>query len=97
MGDRRCYNDEKEAQQRKDLQVGRKAMNRTVSVDIEAFARIMTMMMFFVSVNLALDWKVDFLLAPLRDYLEEQSSHEEGGNDANQTTQTYAEALILDT
>lgn len=83
MGDRRCYNDEKEAQQRKDLQVGRKAMNRTMSVDIEAFACIMTMMMFFVSVNLALDWKVDFLLAFLSDHLEEQSSHEESGDDAN--------------
>lgn len=96
MRDRRCYDDEKEAQQGKDLEVGRKAMNRTVSVDIKAFTRIMTVMMSFVSVNLALDWKVDFLLAFLGNHLEEQASYEEGGNDANQTTQTYAEALIFD-
>lgn len=97
MGDRRCDDDEKEPQQGKDLQVSRKAMNRTVSVDIEAFACIMTVMMFFVSVNLALDWKVDFLLAFLGNHLEEQSSHEESGNHANQTTQTNAQAFVLDT
>lgn len=47
------------------------AMDGTMPVDVEALTSVMTMMVTLVSVNLALDWKVDLLLALLREHLKE--------------------------
>lgn len=96
MSDRRGHNDQQKPQEGKDLQVCGQAMDGTMPVDVEALTSVMTMMVTLVSVNLALDWKVDLLLALLREHLKEQTSYEESGNDADQSTEAHAQAFVLD-
>ena len=65
MSDRSGDDNEEEADQRKDLQMRREAMDRAMAMDVETFTCIMAMVVLLVRVLLDLDWKVDLTFPSL--------------------------------